>query len=49
MFRSKLMLLGNEPMLALEDLNDVMEEEPDNVRGYCIKVINNDISGRCMK
>ena len=36
--RSQLMLIGNEPRLALEDLKEVMAEEPESIPGYCIKV-----------
>ena len=32
------MLIGNEPRLALEDLREVMAEEPDSIAGFCIKV-----------
>ena len=34
--RSELLLLGNEPKLAMEDLKEVMIEEPDSIPGYCI-------------
>ena len=30
------MLLGNEPMLAMEDLKEVMKEEPNSIPGFCI-------------
>ena len=32
------MLMGNEPALALEDLKEVMSEEPDSIPGWIIKV-----------
>jgi len=38
LLRSQLMLIGNEPRLALEDLKEVMAEEPESIPGYCIKV-----------
>ena len=38
LIRSKLMLMGNEPALALEDLKEVMSEEPDSIPGWIIKV-----------
>ena len=34
--RSELMLLGNEPRLAMEDLKEVMNEEPNSIPGFCI-------------
>jgi len=37
LLRSKLMLMGNEPALALEDLKEVMSEEPDSIPGWIIK------------
>ena len=36
LIRSELMLLGNEPMLAMEDLKEVMKEEPNSIPGFCI-------------
>ena len=37
-FRSELLLLGNEPRLALDDLKEVMAEEPNNLQAFSIKV-----------
>ena len=36
LFRSEILLLGNNPRLAMEDLKEVMKEEPNSIPGYCI-------------
>ena len=36
--RSELMLLGNEPNLALEDLKEVMSEGYNKSDAFCVKV-----------
>ena len=37
------MVIGNEPSMALEDIKEVLKEEPNNFTGICTQVPRSEI------